>query len=92
MARHGRPVNVRVHRAAPADGVAGKEQEAAEAGDLVELLLSVVAADLNEAGGKETVELVEKAGGEALFVKADRQETLVVVRLSDFIELVRKAK
>ena len=28
----------------------------------------------------------------ALFVKADRQETLVVVRLSDFIELVRRAK
>lgn len=28
----------------------------------------------------------------ALFVKADRQETLVVVRLSDFIELVRRSK
>ena len=32
---------------------------------------AVVVADVNEAGGKETVERVKKAGGRALFVKAD---------------------
>ena len=47
MARHRRPVDVRLHRFLEADGVAGEQQEAPEAGDLVELLLAVVAADLD---------------------------------------------
>ena len=44
MARHGRPVDVRLHRFFPADGVAGEQEEAAEAGNLVKLLLAVLAA------------------------------------------------
>lgn len=31
----------------------------------------VVVSDINEDGGRETVELIERAGGEAVFVKAD---------------------
>jgi hypothetical protein len=47
MARHRRPVDVGVHRAAPADRVAREQKEPAEALDLVELLLAVGAADLD---------------------------------------------
>ena len=47
MARHGGPVNIRLHRAFPADGVAGKEQESPKALDLVEVLLTVVAPHLD---------------------------------------------
>ena len=47
VAGHGGPVQVGVHRAAKPDGVAGEQQEAAEAGDLVELLLAVVSANLD---------------------------------------------
>jgi NAD(P)-dependent dehydrogenase (short-subunit alcohol dehydrogenase family) len=31
----------------------------------------VVVSDINESGGKETVEMISKAGGEAIFLKAD---------------------
>ena len=35
---------------------------------------NVVVADVREAEGEETVRLIEKAGGEGLFVKADVSE------------------
>ena len=47
MARHGRPVNVGLHRLAEPDGIAREQKKAAEAGDLIELLLAIVAADLD---------------------------------------------
>ncbi len=47
MPRHRRPVDVGVHRLFPADRVAREQKEPAEAGDLVERLLAVVAADLD---------------------------------------------
>ena len=47
MPRHGRPVDVRLHRFFPADGVAGEQKKAAEAGDLVKLLLAVLAAHVD---------------------------------------------
>ena len=47
MARHGRPVDVRLHRAAPPDAVAGKQKEPAERADLVELVLALGTADLD---------------------------------------------
>ena len=47
MPRHRRPVDVGLHRLAPADRVARKKQEPPEAPDLVELLLAVLAADLD---------------------------------------------
>ena len=47
MPRHGRPVDVGLHRFFPTDGVARKQQKTAETFDLVKLLLAVVAAYLN---------------------------------------------
>ncbi len=47
MPRHGRPVDIRVHRPAPPDRIPRKQKEAAETGDLVELTLSIVAANLD---------------------------------------------
>ena len=44
MSGHGRPVDIRVHRAAPADRVACEQEEPAKAGDLIEFLLAVLAA------------------------------------------------
>lgn len=40
-------MDVWIHRAAPADGVAGEQKEASEAFDLVKILLAVIAADLD---------------------------------------------
>ena len=40
-------MNVRLHRATPADGVTGEQQKAAEAFDLVKLLLAILTAHLN---------------------------------------------
>ncbi len=45
----------------------------------------VVASDMNEEGGRETVELVEREGGNALFVKAD------VAKPADMQALVAQA-
>jgi hypothetical protein len=47
MAGHRGPVDVGVHRAAPADRVAREQKEPAEAADLVELLRPVGAAHLD---------------------------------------------
>ena len=47
MPRHGRPVNVRLHRFAPADGIARKQQEAAERGDLVKLCCPIIPAHVD---------------------------------------------
>ncbi len=47
MTRYRRPVNVRLHRPPPADGVAGKQQEPAKRLDLVELFLAILAANLD---------------------------------------------
>ena len=45
----------------------------------------IVAADANVEGGKETVDLIESAGGEALFLRADvskAEEVEILVRRS----------
>ena len=47
MARHGRPMDVGFHRATPADGVPRKQEEPAKALDLVEIVLALIAANLN---------------------------------------------
>ena len=43
MSRHRTPVNVRVHRAPPSDGIPCKEQKSPEALNLVKLFLTIVA-------------------------------------------------
>ena len=47
MPRRSRPVNVGVHRTPPANGVSGKQQEAAEALDLVKGFFTVFASNLD---------------------------------------------
>ena len=45
--RHCGPVNVWIHRAAPANGITREQKETAEAGDLVKLLLAIFATNFD---------------------------------------------
>jgi len=47
---------------------------------------SVIVSDINEAGGHETVELVQKCGGRAAFCRADVADEAQVRSLIDFAE------
>ena len=85
MAGHGRPVNVRIHRATVFDGVACEQQEPAEGFDLVELKSVFGRSDLDAVFLDQQRNKVAKvpfaiALNAADFVKEQRQDAGVRVR------------